>query len=99
MEPRFLRRTRRRHHLAQGGEKYFDGLGMKKLPSINQLKQEWATLAAEKKKLYSGYHELKANRRALSVAKGNADRILGITHDAQNREGSREQNRRGTHEM
>jgi hypothetical protein len=85
--------------LHRAAKKYFDGLGMKKLPSINQLKQEWATLAAEKKKLYSGYHELKADSRALSVAKGNADRILGIAHDAQNRDGSRGQNRRDTREM
>ncbi|MFP3152946.1 hypothetical protein LQZ18_00675 [Lachnospiraceae bacterium ZAX-1] len=72
---------------------------MKKLPSINQLKQEWATLVVEKKKLYSSYHELKNNSRALAVAKGNADRILGITQDAQNRDDSREQTRRNSHEI
>jgi hypothetical protein len=64
--------------LHRAAKKYFDGLGVKKLPSINQLKQEWAALAAEKKKLYSGYHELKETSRSLTLAKGNADRILGI---------------------
>jgi predicted transcriptional regulator len=34
-------------------------LGMKKFPSINQLKQEYAALAVEKKTLYGGYHKLK----------------------------------------
>ena len=37
---------------------------------------EYATLAAEKKKLYSGYKELKENRMALLVAKSNAERLL-----------------------
>ena len=85
--------------LHRAAKKYFEGLGKKKLPSINQLKQEYAALAAEKKKLYSGYNELKENSRALAVAKGNADRILGITPDAQNRNASREQTRRDSNEI
>ena len=85
--------------LHRAAKKYFDGLGKKKLPSINQLKQEYAALAAEKKKLYSGYNELKENSRALAVAKGNADRILGITPDAQNRDASRDEQRRDTHDI
>lgn len=85
--------------LHRAAKKYFDGLGLKKLPSINQLKQEYATLAAEKKKLYSGYHELKDNSRALAVAKGNADRILGITPDTQNRDASRKQTQDKSHDI
>jgi hypothetical protein len=76
--------------LHRAAKKYFDGLGMKKLPSINQLKQEWATLAAEKKKLYVGYNELKTSSRELVVALGNANHILGITSEIKNRETSRE---------
>jgi len=85
--------------LHRAAKKYFDGFGKKKLPSINMLKQEYATLAAEKKKLYSGYHELKENSRALAVAKGNADRILGIKPDAKSHDASREETRRDTHEI
>ena len=72
---------------------------MKKLPSINQLKQEYATIAAEKKKLYGGYHELKGISRELSTARANAERILGMTPDAQNLNASRGQTRRDTHEI
>ena len=72
---------------------------MKKLPSINQLKQEYATIAAEKKKLYGGYHELKGISRELSTARANAERILGITPDGQTRDVSRNNPRRDTHEI
>jgi len=41
--------------LHQAAEKHFDSLGLKKLPTMNMLKQEYATLSAEKKKFYQGY--------------------------------------------
>jgi hypothetical protein len=82
--------------LNRAAKKYFDSLGTKKLPTIKSLKQEYAALAAEKKKLYSGYHELKQNSRALTIAKGNADRLLGITPDTQIRETTQNQNRDNT---
>lgn len=85
--------------LHRAAKKYFDGLGLKKLPSISSLKQEWAALAAEKKKLYSGYHELKDRDRALAVAKGNADRILRITGEEEKREASRKEVKRDENEI
>ena len=72
-------------------KKYFDGLGMKKLPSINQLKQEYGTLASELKTLYGDYHKLKDLSGELSTARANAEHILGITPETQNREASRTQ--------
>ena len=85
--------------LHRAAKKHFDKLGMKKLPSITSLKQEWAELNTEKKKLYAGYRELKENSRALTVALGNANHILGIAPDEQNRETPPVQNRRGTQEI
>jgi hypothetical protein len=79
--------------LHRAAKKYFDGLGQKKLPSINQLKQEYAALADERRKLYSGYHELKEKSRGLATAAANADRILGVTPQAQTRETSRDETR------
>ena len=86
--------------LHQAAKKYFDDLGYgkdKKLPTISSLRQEYAVLLAEKKKLYSNYRELKETSRALTIAKGNADRILGIKPQAQDRDTSRENNQRNTH--
>jgi hypothetical protein len=79
--------------LHQAAKKYFDGLGLKKLPPMSTLKQEYATLATEKKTLYSGYYELRDRHRALLTAKGNAQRMLSIEKNAQEWGVSRTQNR------
>jgi hypothetical protein len=84
--------------LHRAAKKHFDTLKLKKLPTIATLKQEFAELSAEKKKLYNGYHEAKDNVRQLLVAKGNAARILGIDQDAQERERSRAQSRSVAHD-
>ena len=84
--------------LHQAAKKYFDERGYGKnnpLPKMDALKQEWATLAAEKKKLYSGYREAKTKMVDLLTAKSNADKILGV---APERNASRSQNRSNSHD-
>ena len=85
--------------LHRAAKKYFDELGLKKLPKIAELKQEYAALAADKKNLYSDYHYLKETSRALQVARVNAEQILGITPDGKNRDVSRKKQRNNTHEI
>jgi uncharacterized protein YlxW (UPF0749 family) len=77
--------------LHRAAKKHSSGLGTKKLPSINQLKQEYATLAAERKTLYGDYHKLKDLSHELSTARANAEQILGVTQDIQNRDVLRKQ--------
>jgi len=84
--------------LHKAAKKYFDGLGLKKLPTISSLKQEYATLAARKKRLYSGYYDLRDNHRALLAAKGNAQRLLGMDGNVSEREVMRRQNREHSYE-
>ena len=87
--------------LHRAAKKYFDGLGLKKLPTIAALKQEYAALAAEKKKLYSGYRAAKENMRKLAIAKDNAAKILGLTSETQRltmQKDSHQQNRTKSHE-
>ena len=62
--------------LHRAAKKHFDGLGIKKLPSINTLRQEWSGLEAERRELYKGYHALKEKNAMLGTAKANADVIL-----------------------
>jgi hypothetical protein len=72
--------------LHMAAKNYFDGLGYgknKKLPTIAVLKQEYAALLAEKKKIYGGYRTAKSNMIALVTAKSNADRILGVKEPAE----------------
>ena len=86
--------------LHRAAKKYFNEQNFTgKLPSINTLKQEYATLAAEKKKLYSSYHQLKDSSRELLIARDNTERILGITPNAQNRDNSRADNKHNSHEI
>ena len=68
----------------EAAKRYFDSLGLKKLPSIQSLKQEYATLSAENKKLYPELKKAKAEMMELLTAKHNVMRVLGLTErDAQ----------------
>jgi hypothetical protein len=84
--------------LHKAAKKYFDKLGMKKLPSITSLKQEWATLNSEKKSLYAGYRQAKETSRQLTAALSNANQILGFTPTAQTVELKREAPKRDSHD-
>ena len=59
-------------------KRYFDSLGMKNLPSIQSLKQEYAELLEEKRKLYPELKAARAEMIELMTAKNNVDRILGL---------------------
>jgi hypothetical protein len=74
--------------LHRAAKKFFDGLNLKKLPKMNELKQEYAELAAEKKKLYVGYREKKETMRELVTAKTNAATLLGVKNDMPERDGT-----------
>ena len=69
----------------QAAKRYFDSLGLKKLPSMQSLKQEYATLYAENRKRYPEYKQAKAKMIELLTAKNNVERILGVTEKEKNR--------------
>ena len=74
--------------LHRAAKKFFDGLGFgkdKKLPTINALRQEWAALEAEKKKLYVGLKQIRDNHTTLGTAKANADILLNSPQQRQSR--------------
>lgn len=60
----------------QAAKRYFDSLGLKKLPSIQSLKQEYAALDAEGRKLYPELKAARAEMIELLTAKNNVERIL-----------------------
>jgi len=70
----------------QEAKKCFDNSGLTKIPSIKTLKQEYATLSAEKKKLYSEYHAAKKEMTDFLTAKANVDRLLGYRETEQEQE-------------
>jgi len=67
--------------LHKAAKKYFDESGYgknKKLPTINMLRQEYATILSEKKKLYSEYKTARETMIKLKTAKQNVDMFLNI---------------------
>ena len=70
----------------QAAKRYFDSLGLKKLPSMQSLKQEYAMLKAENKKRYPEYKQAREKMVELLTAKNNVGRILGVTEKEKNRD-------------
>ena len=70
----------------QAAKRYFKSLGLKKLPSMQSLKQEYAMLKAENKKRYPEYKQAREKMIELLTAKNNVERILGATEKEKNRD-------------
>ena len=64
--------------LHQAAKRYFDALGLKKLPTVKALNAEYAALLGEKKAAYGGYRQAREEWKELLTAKANIDRILGM---------------------
>lgn len=69
--------------LHKAAKKAFDELGLEKLPTMKMLQTEYATLTAEKKKLYQGYRASKDEMIALCTAKQNVERFMNINPQEQ----------------
>ena len=74
----------------QAAKRYFDFLGLKKLPSMQSLKQEYATLAAENKRRYPEQKRARKKMIELLTVKNNVEWILGITEKEKNRDRQQE---------
>ncbi|MCD7880700.1 MAG: relaxase/mobilization nuclease domain-containing protein [Clostridiales bacterium] len=64
--------------LHEAAKRYFDSLGLEKLPSIKALKHEYAALAAENKQLYPDQKAARRKMIDLLTAKSNVERFLEI---------------------
>ena len=74
----------------QAAKRYFNSLGLKKLPSMQSLKQEYATLYAENRKRYPEYKQAREKMIELLTAKNNVERILGVTEKEKNHDRQQE---------
>ncbi|MCD8052134.1 MAG: hypothetical protein LUE89_10720 [Clostridiales bacterium] len=70
--------------LHEAAKRYFDSLGLEKLPSIKALKQEYAALSAENKKLYPDQKAARKEMIDLLTAKSNPERFLEIKIEQSN---------------
>ena len=76
------------HNVAKAA---FDGLGVKKLPTVKTLQAEYAELLSQKKKAYGHYHVAKKEMQDILTAKANIDRLLGLEQEQKAKEKSQEQ--------
>lgn len=71
--------------LHQAAKKAFDETGLKKLPSVKSLNTEFAELLTEKKAAYADYHKAQDEMRELMIHKANAEYILGLDDQKEQR--------------
>ena len=62
--------------LHQTAKKYFDELGLAKLPTIKSLRQEYSELLSGKKAAYSKYRRLQSEAKDIATVKANVDQLL-----------------------
>lgn len=76
----------------KAAKKAFDELGLKKLPAVRNLQEEYAALLAQKKADYAEYYKLAKEKRDLLIYKANTERLLNLdkeetgTHEHQREE-------------
>ena len=63
--------------LHKAAKNAFDELGVKKLPSVKSLQEEYAKLLSEKKAAYAEYRTARGEMRELLLHKQNVDKMLG----------------------
>ena len=73
----------------KAAKKAFDAFGLKKLPTVRSLNEEFARLMAEKKAAYAEYHRAQEQMRELLIHKANAAYLLGLNE--QNRQSTERQ--------
>ena len=78
--------------LHKAAKKAFDELGLKKLPTVKTLQEEFNTLLTDKKAAYAEYRKAQDEMRELAVHKANAAYLLGIEEEkSKERERQREE--------
>ena len=64
--------------LHQASKKYFDEVGITKLPSVKSLREEYARLLEQKRKAYSSYKQARADMKELYNVRANVEHLLDI---------------------
>ena len=68
----------------QAAKKYFDGLGVQKLPTVRALREEYAEVLEAKRKAYAEYKQARAEMRELQNVQANIDYLLGHSTGREN---------------
>ncbi len=77
--PQYLAEHREDIEIHREAKAFFDQEGLKLLPTVWALKEEYQSLAQEKNALYGAYREAKKEMKNVSIAKANIDCLLEKT--------------------
>ena len=69
--------------LHQAAKNHFDELGIKKLPSVKALREEYADLLEQKRKAYSAYKQVRNDMKELHNVRANVEYLLEISSSPQ----------------
>jgi len=69
--------------LHQAAKNHFDELGIKKLPSVKSLREEYTDLLEQKRKAYSVYKQVKNDMKELHNVRANVEYLLEISSPPQ----------------
>lgn len=64
--------------LHQSAKKYYDEIGIEKVPTVKSLQAEYAHLLSRKKEIYPKYRKLRSEMKELLTVKANVDRLLNV---------------------
>lgn len=64
--------------LHQAAKKYFDSMGITKLPSVKSLREDYAGLLNQKRKAYASYKQARADMKELHNVRANIEYLLDI---------------------
>lgn len=93
----FSKRFRGEHEedilLHQAAKKYFESLAITKLPSVKNLREEYAGMLEKKRKTYAEYKQVRAEMKELHNVRANVEYLLDIP-DGQETQRKEEKNRK-----
>jgi len=84
--------------LHRAAKRYFNELGLKKLPTVKSLQTEYAELIAAKKEAYARLHALRDEQREILIHRANIEQILGIQKVPKDKEHERKEPAEMKHE-
>ncbi len=90
---KFFEEHREAITIHKAAKQAFDELGLKKIPRIKDLNEEYYTSMSEKKKKNSEYYELKSSMQELLKAQKNVEMFLAAEQNQMEKEKQKEQNR------
>ncbi len=76
--------------LHKAAKKYFDELGLKKLPTVKSLQAEHGELLSQKKAAYADFRTVRDEKRELLIHKSNVEQILGKSSSLDEKENEQE---------